>query len=216
MGGINNFNTMKMVVIIDYGMGNLGSIQNRLKRIGAQATISSKTADIEKAEKLILPGVGHFDAGMENLEKRRLLSVLEKRVIAERTPILGICLGMQLLTKKSEEGDCAGLGWIDAETKKFDFQGENDSLKIPHMGWNSLEKKRGCPLLDGLPASVTYYFVHSYYVDCNDSTDIVATTSYGYDFAAIIQKDNIFGTQFHPEKSHQYGITLLKNFLEIA
>lgn len=201
-----------MVVIIDYGMGNAGSILNRLRRMGVEAIISSKAEDLKKATKLILPGVGFFATGMENLRKYDLLSILEEKVIEEKIPILGICLGMQLLTSSSEEGNAAGLQWVDAETRKFDF-GEDTRMKIPHMGWNSIEIKRESPLVDGLPADDRYYFVHSYHVCCNDADNVIATTRYGFDFTSVVQKENIYGTQFHPEKSHKAGITLLKNFI---
>jgi glutamine amidotransferase len=203
-----------MIVIIDYGMGNLRSILNKLQRIDAEAIISSKVEDIVKAEKLILPGVGSFAAGMENLDKYNLIPILTKKVIEEKVPILGICLGMQLLTKRSEEGNAEGLGWIDAETKQFEFERNNIKLKIPHMGWNSIDIRRDSTLLKNVPANSTFYFVHSYHVCCNGTNSVVATTNYGYDFTSVIQKENIFGTQFHPEKSHKNGIKLLKNFVE--
>ena len=203
-----------MIVIIDYGMGNLRSILNKLQRMDAEVVISSKVEDIEKTEKLILPGVGSFAAGMDNLEKYNLIPILTKKVIEDKIPILGICLGMQLLTKRSEEGNADGLGWIDAETKQFEFERNNIKLKIPHMGWNSIDIRRDSTLLKNVPANSTFYFVHSYHVCCNGTNSVVATTNYGYDFTSVIQKENIFGTQFHPEKSHKNGIKLLKNFVE--
>jgi glutamine amidotransferase len=203
-----------MIVIVDYGMGNLRSILNKLQRMDAEAIISSKVEDIEKAEKLILPGVGSFAAGMDNLEKHNLIHILTKKVIEEKVPILGICLGMQLLTKRSEEGNADGLGWIDAETKQFEFERNNNKLKVPHMGWNTIDIRRDSALLKGIPINSTFYFVHSYHVCCNGANSVVATTNYGYDFTSVIQKENIFGTQFHPEKSHKNGIRLLKNFVE--
>ncbi|MBI2287959.1 MAG: imidazole glycerol phosphate synthase subunit HisH [Chloroflexi bacterium] len=203
-----------MIVIIDYGMGNLGSILNRLERMETEVIISSKAEQIEKADKLILPGVGSFAAGIDNLKKRDLIGVLEKKIIIEKAPILGICLGMQLFTRRSEEGDAEGLGWVDAETRKFNFTSEDAKLRIPHMGWNSINKLRDSLLLVDLPDGASFYFVHSYYVQCNDPGNVVATTRYGIDFACVIQKANIFGTQFHPEKSHQDGIVLLRNFIE--
>lgn len=202
-----------MIIIIDYGMGNQGSILNRLKRMSVAVSISSRAEDIAKAEKLILPGVGFFASGMENLKKYDLLSVLREKVIGGKTPILGICLGMQLFTNCSEEGNADGLDWIDAETRKFNFDGEGTTLCIPHIGWNSIELKRDSPIVSGLVSEATYYFTHSYYVDCHDADNVVATTHYGYDFAAVIQRENIFGTQFHPEKSHKSGIALLRNFV---
>jgi glutamine amidotransferase len=202
-----------MIVIVDYGMGNLRSILNKLQRMDAEVVISSKVEDIEKAEELILPGVGSFAAGMDNLEKYDLMPILTKKVIEDKVPILGICLGMQLLTKRSEEGNAEGLGWIDAETKQFVFERNNIKLKIPHMGWNSIDIRRDSALLKGIPTNSTFYFVHSYHVCCNGTNSVVATTNYGYYFVSVIEKENIFGTQFHPEKSHKNGVRLLKNFV---
>ena len=203
-----------MVIIVYYGMGNPGSILNRLRRIGVAAAISNEVEDIESAEKLILPGVGYFATGMENLRKYSLIPVLQRKVIEEKTPILGICMGMQLLTNRSEEGAAEGLGWIDAETTKLNIEGHGNRLRIPHMGWNSIEIKKASPITDGLVTNPEFYFTHSYQVVCHDDDNVVATTHYGHDFASIIQRENIFGTQFHPEKSHQNGITLLKNFIQ--
>ena len=203
-----------MIVIVDYGMGNLRSILNKLQRMDAEVVISSKVEDIEKAKKLILPGVGSFATGMDNLEKHNLIPILTKKVIEDKTPILGICLGMQLLTLRSEEGNAEGLGWIDAETKQFEFEGKDIGLKIPHMGWNSIDIRRESALLKDIPTNSTFYFVHSYHVCCNGTNSVVATTNYGYDFTSVIEKENVFGVQFHPEKSHKSGIKLLKNFVE--
>lgn len=203
-----------MIVIVDYGMGNAGSILNRLKRIDAEALVSSSVEDLARADKIILPGVGYFAAGMDNLKRYGLITMLEQKVLKEKVLILGICLGMQLFTKKSEEGNAEGLQWLDAETKRFNFQTSNIGLRVPHMGWKTIESKRDSAILDGLSPAAEFYFVHSYHVCCHETGDIVATTRYGYDFASVIQKDNIFGSQFHPEKSHQDGITFLKNFVE--
>lgn len=201
-----------MVVVIDYGMGNLGSILNMMKKIGAPAVISSKISDIEKADKLILPGVGAFDNGMKNLSERGLIHVLNNKVIKDATPILGICLGMQLFAKRSEEGILDGLGWIDAETVRFRFEGDKTGLKIPHMGWNYLKIAREHHLFGDLGDNPRFYFVHSYHVVCNSSEDVLATTYYGYDFVSSINRGNIFGVQFHPEKSHKFGMRLLTNW----
>jgi len=152
-----------MIVIIDYGMGNAGAILNRLRRLDVEATISSEAEEIQKATKIILPGVGSFATGMDNLKKYGLLSLLNRKVLAEKTPILGICLGLQLFTRQSEEVDVGGLGWINAETKKFKFEAGDTDLKIPHIGWKSIEAKRDSPLLDGLSADAEFYFVHSYH-----------------------------------------------------
>jgi len=203
--------TCENIVIVDYGLGNLMSLLYKFKKIGINAIISSNEKEIENAEKLILPGVGHFAKGIENLKNYNLIPVLNKKVLEEKTPILGICLGMQLLTKRSEEGNVEGLGWVDAETKRFDLNG----LKIPHMGWNTIEIKRGNILFKNIETP-RFYFVHSYHVCCEDENDILATTNYGYDFTSAIKKDNVYGVQFHPEKSHKNGIKLLKNFAEVV
>jgi glutamine amidotransferase len=203
-----------MTVIIDYGLGNLGSMANMLKKIGVQAVVSSDPLVISKAEKLILPGVGSFDGGMKNLESRGLLQVLNKRVLEDKVLILGVCLGMQLLSNKSEEGQMTGLGWLDAKTIRFNFQDANVNLKIPHMGWNQLNIRQAHPLLADLENVNRFYFVHSYHVVCADQDNILATTSYGFDFTSAIVKGNIMGVQFHPEKSHKFGMRLLRNFVE--
>jgi len=200
------------IVIIDYGMGNLRSVYNKCKRAGYSAIISNKKGDIEKAKKLILPGVGHFANGMEKLKELDILEALNKKVLKEKTPILGICLGMQLFCKSSEEGNVKGLGWLDAETVQFKM---NDiRYKIPHIGWNSINPHKNSLLLKKFDSDHLFYFVHSYYVHCNNSNDILATTEYSIEFVSAVQKDNILGVQFHPEKSHEWGEQLLKNFLE--
>jgi glutamine amidotransferase len=182
-----------------------------------EAKISAKISDIEQADKLILPGVGAFDAGMQNLEMRGLLPVLNRRVLEEKVPILGLCLGMQLFSRGSEEGQLPGLGWIDANTVKFNFDNGKTHLKIPHMGWNSSRVLRPSPLwLEPPKEDPWFYFVHSYYVKCNQERNILATTTYGEDFTSMVIQDNIVGTQFHPEKSHRYGMELMKNFAENA
>lgn len=205
-----------MIVIIDYGMGNLGSVLNMLKKVGAEATISSDPRILVSAQKLILPGVGAFDNGMKCLTKSGLIDVLREKVLRQETPILGICLGLQLFTKMSEEGSFPGLGWIDAETIRFQFSSESNGLKIPHMGWNELTIKREDSLFTGFEASPRFYFVHSYHVRCNNQDDILAECFYGINFTAAIRHRNIWGTQFHSEKSHKFGIKLLKNFTQMT
>ena len=203
-----------MIVVVDYGLGNLGSIANMLKKIGAHAVVSSDPAVVEKADKLILPGIGAFDAGMKNLETRGLIPLLNYRVLEQKTPILGVCLGMQLLCKRSEEGQLPGLGWLDAEVIRFKFDGNIANLKIPHMGWNTLTVRQPYPLFADLEAENRFYFVHSYHVVCADRGNVLAQTNYGFDFASAVVKDNIMGVQFHPEKSHKFGMRLYKNFTE--
>ena len=194
-------------------MGNLGSILNMLKKIGAEAIISSSPQDISRADKLILPGVGAFDAGLKNLDERGLIPVLQNLVIKKKIPILGICLGMQLMTKSSEEGSRPGFGWIDATTVRFKFGKEEQNLKIPHMGWNVIQWRKESVLFKDMPEEPRFYFVHSYHAVCNDKEDILATTNYGYDFVSAFQKGNIIGVQFHPEKSHKFGMQVLRNFI---
>jgi glutamine amidotransferase len=203
-----------MIVIIDYGLGNLGSIQNMLKKIGVPSLISGEADQIYKASKLILPGVGSFDNGMRNIHERGLLKVLDKAVIEDKKPVLGICLGMQLLTKSSEEGIMEGLSWIDAKTIKFNFP-DSQKLRIPHMGWNNVKTAKNHPLLNEMEEESRFYFVHSYYVKCADEKDVLMYCDYGIDFACAVQRDNIIGVQFHPEKSHKFGLKLMKAFAEL-
>jgi len=204
-----------MIVIIDYGLGNARSILNMLRKIGVEAIISSNTADIEKAHKLILPGVGALKQAMINLNDLGLVSVLNKKVIIDKTPILGICLGLQLFTKRSEEGNINGLGWIDAETVRFKFDKSRTDLKIPHMGWNLVDVKKKSHIFDGSCHDSRFYFVHSYHLLCENEQDILSVTTHGYEFASSIERGNIFGVQFHPEKSHKFGMKLLKNFVDL-
>jgi glutamine amidotransferase len=203
-----------VIAIIDYGMGNLGSIANMFKRIGAVVTITSDSAVIARADKLVLPGVGAFDAGMQNIRARNLLDVLNQKVITAKTPILGLCLGMQLFTRRSEEGVLPGLGWVSADTLRFRMSRHHAHLKVPHMGWNSLTVKQSHLVFRNLEEQARFYFVHSFYVRCDSAENVLATTVYGDEFASAIVKENIIGTQFHPEKSHTFGMELLRNFAE--
>lgn len=204
-----------MIIVIDYGMGNLGSIENMLKKIGANVKVSSVPSEIYEAKKLILPGVGSFDNGMTKLKERGLLEVLNKRVIYQKVPILGICLGMQLFTNRSEEGRQPGLGWIDAETVRFSFQEKLAHLRVPHMGWNTVEIQHEGSILDKYYDEPRFYFVHSYHVRCNNQANVLATTRYGFEFHSAVVNGNIIGTQFHPEKSHKFGLKVLQNFAEM-
>lgn len=202
-----------MTVLIDYGMGNLRSVLSKLARVGVQATVSSDRDEIAAAERLVLPGVGSFAAGMTHLDRHGLISVLDRKVREEHTPILGICLGMQLFCESGEEGDSAGLGWVRARARRFEFDPGNN-LKVPHVGWNEVRQDQECVLWNDLPADSRFYFTHSYYIDCEDSADVVGTTHYGHDFASVIRHENVYGTQFHPEKSHRAGLQLIRNFVE--
>jgi glutamine amidotransferase len=204
-----------MIVIVDYKMGNLGSIHNMFSRIGVESIISGDPKVIESADKIILPGVGAFDAGMSNLKNLHLIELLNDKVIERKTPVFGICLGMQLLGKSSEEGVLPGLGWVNAESVRFNFEDKQKDLRIPHMGWNSLDITRKGSILDNLPEEPRFYFVHSYHVRCNNDEDILAKTRYGIEFVSVVRKGNIMGTQFHPEKSHKFGLALLRNFAEV-
>lgn len=205
-----------MITIINYNAGNIKSIQNMLKRIGAKSCISSDKNEIAQADKLILPGVGHYDYGMRNLIESGLIETLNKKVVEEKTPLLGICLGAQLLGNKSEEGTEKGLGWIDLDVVKFDKTKMNENLKIPHMSWNEIDLKKHSKLTEGLASNeARFYFVHSYHIKANDKEAVLATSNYGYEFVSAVEKNNIFGVQFHPEKSHKFGMKLLDNFVRI-
>ena len=200
-----------MILLIDYGLGNLESIVNMLSKLGHNSKISQNKEDLLNASKLILPGVGSFDTGMNNLNQRGYTKILQKKVINEKTPLLGICLGMQLLANSSEEGKQTGLGWINGRSVKF----EHPSLKVPHMGWNNIKLAKESTLFDGLDTIRKYYFVHSYHLLCEDKTDVLATSNYGINFTAMVEKDNVYGAQFHPEKSHKYGMEILDQFAKI-
>jgi len=199
------------IVIVDYKMGNLGSIANILKKIGVPSAVSSDPEVIRKAEKLILPGVGSFDNGMKNIREMGLEAPLNKQVIERGIPVLGICLGMQLLTARSEEGELTGLNWIPGRTIKFNLT--NSDLRIPHMGWNTVESSQNHMLFENMPSKPPrFYFVHSYYVHCEAQEHAIGSTRHGISFTSAVQRGNIFGVQFHPEKSHKFGMALLGNF----
>ena len=206
-----------MISIVDYNMGNVGSIRNMLRKIGAESVITSDIDEISRASKLILPGVGAFDNGMIHIERMGMLDVLNEMVLQRRIPVLGICLGMQLITRRSAEGELPGLGWIEADTVRFKFDRQTENAKIPHMGWNVARPRHCDTLFKGLEDldETAFYFVHSYHVLCDDEGDVLATAMHGYEFACAIEKGNILATQFHPEKSHRYGMQLLKNFVEL-
>jgi len=204
-----------MIVIVDYGMGNLGSVKNMFKKIGERTIVTSKYTDIENAPKILLPGVGSYDSAVKNLKQLGLFDLIKKRVLEDKTPILGICLGMQLLTKGSEEGKMEGLGFIEGFAKKFDFSKLERSLPVPHMGWNNVLIHKNSKLIKkNNDRENRFYFVHSYAVECVEKEDILTTTCYGYDFVSSFEKDNVLGCQFHPEKSHQFGMKIFKNFAE--
>lgn len=201
---------------MDYGVANVGSVQNMLKKIGARSVVSSSADDVAAASKLILPGVGAFDAGMEMLARSGLVEALNHKVLEERIPVLGLCLGMQLMTRGSEEGKLPGLGWVDAETSRFD-PAVMPGVKIPHMGWNLVAPAKDSEMLRGYSEDTRFYFVHSYYVRCASPADALLRSVFGgTSFDAALQHDNIVGAQFHPEKSHRFGMWFLKNFTELS
>ena len=202
-----------MITIVDYGMGNLGSVFNMFKKIGVASKITSNIEEIKSATKLLLPGVGSFDMAMQKINDSGIKEVLDQKVLIEETPILGICLGMQLLTKSSEEGKEKGLGYINASTKRFSFV--DKKMKVPHMGWNIITKSSDSKLTEDFIAESRFYFVHSYYVKVVNQENAILKTNYGLDFDSAIQNKNIYGSQFHPEKSHKFGMKLLKNFSKI-
>ena len=203
-----------MLVILDYGVCNVGSIQNMLKKIGeADVVISHDKADIEKADHLILPGVGAFDVGMQSLARMDLIDPIRKYVLEDHKPLLGICLGMQMLGRRSEEGTLEGLGLVPMECKRFSLPTDS-RLKVPHMGWDRAFFEKESTLTQGLPSPQRYYFVHSYHAVCDDPQYILMQSEYGYPFTCAVQNNNVYGVQFHPEKGHQYGMKLLRNFVE--
>ena len=201
-----------MITIVDYGIGNLGSIKNMFNRIGVPAIITSDLDIIGNAEKLVLPGVGDFDNAIQRINNSGLREILDRKVLRDRSPTLGICLGMQLLTQSSEEGRLPGLGWIKAVTSRFPKIAD---LKVPHMGWNRVSKVRESPISENLPDETRFYFLHSYCVHVQNHEDSVLKTNYGVSFDSAIQRGNIFGAQFHPEKSHKFGMRFLKNFASL-
>lgn len=199
-----------MIVIVDYGVGNLGSIANMFRKAGAAALVSSSAAEIDRATKIILPGVGSFDNCVDSFDASGLRPNVERAALDDGKLLLGICVGMQMLGKASEEGARPGLGWIEAQTVRFRTEEHGTGLKIPHMGWNEVTVVRENPLLDTEPKR--FYFLHSYYVQCASSEDVIAESSYGGPFTSAVQRGNIFGVQFHPEKSHRFGLRLFRNF----
>lgn len=208
-----------MIGIIDYGMGNTGSILNMLRRIGAEGFIANEPSALRMADKIILPGVGAFDNAVTRLRESGFWSALHEEGLEKRKPILGICLGMQLLTRGSEEGDLAGLGWIPATTVRFRLGGAGQpALKVPHMGWNEVRVLRDGGLLPDPTEGATprFYFVHGFHVVCDDDAHVLATAEYGYPFHAAIGVPGVSGVQFHPEKSHAFGMKLMKKFAEIG
>lgn len=202
------------IVIVDYGTGNLSSVKRAMRGVPAETIISSQPVDIINADKIILPGVGHFGTAMSRLAELDLLDALNEVVLSKRRPVLGICLGMELMARSSEEGNAVGLGWLEAQTVRFDIP--NDSrYKIPHMGWNQVRVRKASGLMEGIEEGSEFYFAHSYHLKLSDPSDLLTETTYATDFPSAIEKGNIFGVQFHPEKSHDAGVRLLKNFADM-
>lgn len=204
----------KKIVIIDYGMGNHFSVQKKMNRLGYDAQITSNIELIKDSDKIILPGVGHFGKAMENLQQLNLVGLLNEEVLQKKKPILGICLGMQLMASSSDEGNTKGLNWINATVEKFNIT-DQLKYKIPHTGWNQIKTLKSSKLLDRIADSSEFYFVHSYHFNCTDKSAVLCSTDYETEFTSAVERKNIFGVQFHPEKSHDTGMQLLKNFIEL-
>ena len=198
--------------VVDYGHGNLGSILNMLKKIGSEGVLVSDPESLERAEKIILPGVGAFDSGMRALEERGFRDVLIRKAAVDKVPLLGICLGMQMLGQSSEEGVVNGLGLISGRCRRFP-QSADMRLKVPHMGWAEVVPSTNALLFKDIEIPPRFYFVHSFYFECENQSEVAASASYGVSYAAAVQRENIFGVQFHPEKSHRFGMHLLRNFV---
>lgn len=201
-----------MLTIVDYGTGNLRSVQNMLKSLGIVSRISGAREDIDTASRIILPGVGHFDFGMRRLKLLDLVGPLNEQVLEKKTPVLGICLGVQLLTRGSEEGSEPGLGWIAADTLRFDRGRMEAALRVPHMGWADTEFRASSTLFAQVEPPPRYYYVHSYHVVADNAEDELCHAVHGYRFVSGVERDNIAGVQFHPEKSHRFGKRILANF----
>jgi imidazole glycerol-phosphate synthase subunit HisH len=204
-----------MITIIDYGLGNIFAFVNIYKQLGIPLSIAKKSDDLNNATKIILPGVGAFDHAMKRLNQSGMRETLDELVLSKKVPVLGICVGMQILAHSSEEGILPGLGWIDAVVKKFDISTIKQSTRLPHMGWNDIEAITDNKLLKGFGQEVRFYFLHSYFMKCSNDADIIAVANYGKKFCCAVNVENIYGVQFHPEKSHHFGIQLLKNYAEL-
>jgi glutamine amidotransferase len=202
-----------MIAILDYGIGNVSSIKNMLKKIGAEAAITSDHSAIASATKIILPGVGHFDYCMSQLRTASFYPLFLRRALEEKIPVLGVCVGCQMLMESSEEGNTAGLGWIKGKVVRFDVSKARENIRIPHMGWTNVHPKKNDGIYKGI-LEPRYYFVHSYHLQCEDEGDVSATADYGYAFIASVERENIQGVQFHPEKSHKFGMQLYENFVK--
>ena len=204
-----------MITIIDYGVGNINAFVNVYKRVDVPVKIAKTAADLVNVEKLILPGVGHFDYAMEKLNNSGMRDKLDDLVLHQNIPVIGICVGMQMMANHSDEGSMEGLKWIDASVKKFDETKIQQVTRLPHMGWNDVKPVKDISLFKGLEKDAIFYFLHTYYFECNNPEDVMAVSDYGIKFASAAHYENKYGIQFHPEKSHHYGETLLHNFAKI-
>lgn len=202
-----------MIRVIDYGLGNISAFLNMYKRLNIEAAVARTPDDLQGADKLILPGVGAFDHAMELLDASGMRPAIDELVMQRKVPVLGICVGMQILARSSDEGSAAGLGWIDARVRGF--KSLEQDLLLPHMGWNDVQPVGDARLFAGLEDECRFYFLHSYYFDCERPQDVAAVSRYGIDFSCAVHAGNIYGVQFHPEKSHHFGAQLLKNFAEL-
>jgi glutamine amidotransferase len=201
-----------MIHIVDYGLGNIQAFLTMFKRLGVEAVRANSASKLEGASKLILPGVGAFDHAMELLNQSGMRPYLEKLVHDDKVPVIGICVGMQILASASEEGRLPGLGWVPGRVRSYRSEQRSADLPLPHMGWNDVTPKLGLPIFSGLEANARFYFLHSYFFECDDPTHVAATAFYGLDFCCAVSAGNVHGVQFHPEKSHHFGARLLKNF----
>ena len=204
-----------MIAIIDYGVGNINAFVNIYKKLGVDVRIACKPEDLLDATKLILPGVGHFDYAMERFIDSGMKEISDDLVLNRKIPVVGICVGMQMLAARSDEGNLPGLGWIDANVRKFDASKLKHTTRLPHMGWNSIQIEKPNAILTNLGNEARFYFLHSFYFESKLPDDSVAVAEYGIRFTCVVNHNNIYGVQFHPEKSHHFGIQLLKNFSEI-
>ncbi|RQP21613.1 imidazole glycerol phosphate synthase subunit HisH [Piscinibacter terrae] len=204
-----------MISIVDYGLGNIEAIANIYRRLDIPVAIASDAQALASAERIVLPGVGAFDWAMSRLEASGMRQTLDRLVLQDRKPVIGICVGMQMLARRSDEGTSTGLGWIDADVRLFDDARFTGPTHLPHMGWNDVRPAANQPLFAGLESDARFYFLHSYFIEPHDPSDILATADYGGSFCCAVRRGNVMGVQFHPEKSHQWGIRLLKNFAEL-
>lgn len=204
-----------MIAIVNYGLGNITAFANVYDKLNIPFRIARKSGDFDDATKIIVPGVGSFDYAMQRLNDSGMREALDNKVLNEKVPVIGICVGMQMLAKTSEEGVLPGLGWMDGEVKKFVLSSDSSTMRIPHMGWNTIEPVHRNGLLKGMDDESRFYFLHSYYFKCANPSDIIATTHYDIEFDCAVKSGNVYGVQFHPEKSHAWGVELLRNFAEL-